>query len=698
MSAAGREIVLSGGGEMGALMRSIDWSETAVGAVELWPQSLKTALSILLDTGFPMYIAWGRDYTQFYNDGYRPILGSTKHPAAMGISTRETFAEIWQIIGPMFDGVMEGRATTLLDFLLPLERHGFTEECYFIFSYSPIREEGHRVGGVLVTVTETTARVLGERRLKITQALAAETRDALTVSEACEIAGRVLARDAADLPSARIYLLAWDGQEATLAATCGTELAVDTLPAVIRLADGPLATIVDEGRLAVLGGSGSDSLAGCRVAVPITRQGADRPVGILIARTSGRLLLDDAYRDFLSLLASQIGTAIAGAQALEEAQTRADALAALDRAKTAFFNNVSHEFRTPLTLMLGPTEEALASPERALQGDDLEMVHRNELRLLKLVNALLDFSRLEAGRVTATFQPTNLAALTADLASLFRSATERAGVQLIVSCPPLPSPVYVDPEMWEKIVLNLLSNAFKFTFQGSITVELVAGGTSAELRVHDTGVGIAPQDLDRVFERFHRIERSAARTHEGSGIGLALVRELAALHGGTVAASSEPAVGSLFTVRVPFGVAHLPADRVASLSTVGETRPVSGGAAPYVEEALRWLPGPAVVAATSTLPLDAGAPTVLIADDNADMRDYLTRLLAPRYHIVAAADGTAALDLARRQRPDAIVSDVMMPGLDGIQLVAAVRDDERTRGVPIILLSARAGEEARIEG
>ncbi len=481
-----RNTVLSGGGEMGALMRSIDWSKTAVGPVERWPQSLRTALSILLETGFPMYIAWGESYTQFYNDGYRPILGSTKHPMAMGISTRETFAEIWTIIGPMFQGVMEGRPTTLVDFLLPLDRHGFTEECYFIFSYSPIREESGRVGGVLVTVTETTQRLLGERRLKTTQALAAETRDARTVKDACLIAGRVLAGNAADLPFARIYLIADDRREATLASACGVAPLAPDLPETIRLETGPFAGMMRPGRPQVLDISlgldaaptpaSSTAGAGRLLALPITRQGADHPMGILVAGTSPRLMLDDGYRGFLSLVASQIGTAIAAAQALQEAQARAEALAELDRAKTAFFSNVSHEFRTPLTLMLGPTEEALASPERALRGTDLETVHRNERRLLKLVNTLLDFSRIEAGRVNARFEPTDLAALTTDLASAFRSATERAGLRLIVDCPPLPAPVYVDREMWEKIVLNLLSNAFKFTFQGSIAVELEPDG------------------------------------------------------------------------------------------------------------------------------------------------------------------------------------------------------------------------------
>ena len=285
---------------MGALMRSIDWSKTAVGPVHTWPQSLRTALSILLETGFPMYIAWGREFTQFYNDGYRPILGSTKHPTAMGISTRETFAEIWDIIGPMFDGVMEGRPTTLVDFMLPLDRHGFTEECYFIFSYSPIREESGGVGGVLVTVTETTQRVLSERRLETTQALAADTRSARTVQEACEIAGRVLAGNAEDLPFSRIYVFADDRDAAVLTAACGDAPAGFALPAVLPVDAQPLARVLASGRMEILDDSRRI------VELPIVTQGVGRPVGLLVAGTSPRLLLDDGYQGFLGLVASQI--------------------------------------------------------------------------------------------------------------------------------------------------------------------------------------------------------------------------------------------------------------------------------------------------------------------------------------------------------------------------------------------------------
>ena len=692
LAAAG---VLAGGGEMGALMRSIDWSRTPVGPVSSWPQSLRTALSILLETGFPMYIAWGADFTQFYNDGYRPILGSTKHPAAMGIGTRQTFAEIWEIIGPMFEGVMRGTPVTVDDFMLPLDRHGFPEECYFVFSYSPIREEGGNVGGVLVTVTETTERVLGARRLRTLQELSALTQEAGSPEAACGSAMEALAKNPADLPFALLYLVSEDGRQARLASRTGAE--AEMAPGAIELSPGK-----DAWREL------TERLGGRVLALPVARPGESRPAGMLLAATSPRLKLDAKYRSFLELASGQIATAIASARALEEAKARAHALAEIDRAKTAFFSNVSHEFRTPLTLLLGPAREALANAD-ALPAEDVQrwqLVERNGQRLLKLVNTLLDFSRIEAGRVQAAYEPTDLALLTGDLASVFQSAIESAGLRLRVEIEPLGEAVYVDREMWEKIVLNLLSNALKFTFEGEIRIALRRNGDRAELEVRDTGTGIPAHELPLIFDRFHRVQGARARTHEGTGIGLALVQELIRLHGGEVRVESSVGKGTTFALTVPFGSQHLPKERIPA----GARASTALGADPFVAEAMRWGDEPSAgeqPLLARRLPPDtlARAPDghssnarLLIADDNADMRGYMQRLLSSRYQVEAAVDGAAALDAARRHPPDLILSDVMMPRLDGFGLLAALRSEEATASIPVVLISARAGEEAQVEG
>ncbi len=264
-------------------------------------------------------------------------------------------------------------------------------------------------------------------------------------------------------------------------------------------------------------------------------------------------------------------------------------LARLDELKTQFFANISHEFRTPLTLLMGPLDDVIAQPDalKPMDRERLELAQRNAVRLLKLVNTLLDFARIEAGRLQASYEPTDLAALTADLAAVFRSAIERAGMALIIDCPPIGTPVHVDREMWEKIVLNLLSNAFKFTFEGSITVAMRQIGDAAVLSVADTGTGIPEGELASVFDRFHRVRGARGRSYEGSGIGLALVQELARLHGGTVQVESEVDRGSRFSVTIPIGVSHLPAERIRAERTLASTG-LDGRA--YVEEVLRWLP------------------------------------------------------------------------------------------------------------
>jgi len=369
---------------------------------------------------------------------------------------------------------------------------------------------------------------------------------------------------------------------------------------------------------------------------------------------------------------------------------------------------VSHELRTPLTLILGPIEDALTS-QSPPSPRNLELLHRNALRLLKLVNGLLDFVRIEVGKLRASFEATDLPLLTTQLASVFRSAVERAGLKLIVDCTPLPEPVYVDREMWEKIVLNLISNAFKSTFEGEIRVRLRSAGEQVSVSVSDTGTGISESDLPNLFQRFSRIDGVRRRSHEGSGIGLALVQELVELHGGEIDVKSTIGVGTEFTVTLPFGQKHLSKGRVVSGGVT--TSPLQGSAIAYVQEAMSWL-GDAdhlkgkvapAAAGDEARPLAHGdsterKPVILLADDNADMREYVSGLLGGRFQLIEAGTGKAALAEAQKLLPDLVLTDVMMPEMDGFALLAALRKNAATRTVPVVMLSARAGEEARIEG
>jgi signal transduction histidine kinase len=704
---------------MAHLIRTRDWSKTPLGPVESWPQSLRTAVSICLGSRHPIVLWWGPERWMFYNDAYRPMLGEKKHPQFLGASGQACWAEIWNVIGPMMDQVVEtGEATWSEDLFLLMQRHGYLEETYFTFSYSPIRDEAGKPRGIFNACSETTARVLGERRMRTLREMTVEARSA---GEAARVCGEILGRNARDVPLALVYLLDEDGARFRLAGHAGLEPGAPASPLVVEAAQAeasgwPLASVARQGRVELvehlperfdgLPKQPWDEPAQQAMLLPIARAGSQQAAGVLVLGISPQRAFDDAYRAFFELAASHVATAVSNARAYEEERQRAEKLAELDRAKTAFFSNVSHEFRTPLTLILGPLEDALDGPAKALQGQDLEAVNRSALRLLRLVNSLLDFSRIEAGRTQVSFEPTDLALLTAGLAGSFQSLVETAGLELVVDCPALPEPAYVDRSQWERIVLNLVSNAFKFTFDGEIAVRLRAREGFVQLSVSDTGTGIPADELPKIFDRFHRVEGARGRSYEGTGIGLAMVQELARQHGGTVRAESVLGKGSTFIVEIPLGTGHLSKDRFSS-RPAPET---AGDAAPYLLEASRWgAPadgGPGVLAKgdARSLPLGespvaaASAARILVADDNADMRAYLARLLAARWNVTAVEDGQAAFDAALRSPPDLVLSDVMMPRMDGIRLLQALRGDSRTSTIPIVLLSARAGEESVVAG
>ncbi|HEX4179506.1 MAG TPA: ATP-binding protein [Caulobacteraceae bacterium] len=702
--------VFQGGGEMGALMRAYDWAATPLGRPQDWPRSLQSIVRMMLTSRYQMWMAWGEDLTFFCNDAYSPTLG-IKHPWALGQSARQVWAEIWPEIGPLIDHVLgSGEATYSEGMLLFLERSGFPEETYHTFSYSPLFDDAGVIAGMFCVVVEETDRVINERRLDTLRKLGSAMAVARTEAALFSAVEAELAQNLADLPFTLTYLFDEDRLAARLAACSG--VAAGAAIAAPVLAEGglfwPLAAAPRPGApvvVADLARHFGDVPKGAwdkppekALLFPIAQPGQETAAGFLVVGLNPYRAAGKGYDGFVELLAGQIAGALASARAYEAERRRAEALAEIDRAKTAFFSNVSHEFRTPLTLMLGPLEEVLAGEATPEARGQIELAHRSGVRLLRLVNSLLDFSRIEAGRVRAAFVPTDFAAFNGEIASSFRSTMERAGLALVIRAEAVPDPVFLDREMWEKVLLNLLSNAFKFTFEGTVTVEtgLSADGRSAQVSVSDTGIGVEADQLPRLFERFHRIEGARGRSFEGSGIGLALVQELVKLHGGDIAVDSTPGRGTRFMISLPLGPGHLPADQVRRRAPAAEP----GHAAAMVEEAARWLPEGEILPETAPMaPMAEPGSRILLADDNADMRGYVRRLLeAQGYSVEAVGDGQAALDAARARTPDLILSDVMMPVLDGFGLLRAVRGDPALAGAPVVLLSARAGEEAKVEG
>jgi PAS domain S-box-containing protein len=704
----GTSEVFRGGGTVGDALARVDWSSTPLGQPEQWPRELSAVVRMLLLSRFSMWMAWGPELTFFCNDAYRRDTLGKKYPWALGRPAREVWAEIWPEIGPRIDSVLTtGEATWDEGLLLFLQRSGYREETYHTFSYSPLRSDDGGVAGMLCVVTEDTGRVIGQRHLVTLSGLGTALGGARTEDEVVQSAAARLSGDVRSLPFSLVYLVDPTGETARLAAAGGVP---EGAPVGVRLLE-----LDDEGSWpvkAVLDGRsvlvedlalrfpdvprGAWEHPPTQAYVVPFRQQADADVsGFLVAGLNPYRPFDDGYRAFVELVAGQVGAGVASARAYETERHRAERLAELDRAKTAFFTNVSHEFRTPLTLLLGPAADALHDTEHPLPAahrERLEIIARNGTRLLKLVNDLLDFSRLESGKLAGRFEPVDLAKETVELADAFADAVRRTGLALTVDAPPLDVPVWVDRDLWSKIVLNLLSNALKFTPSGGITVSLRRLQTTVELAVSDTGIGIAAGDLDRVFDRFTRVEDAGSRTHEGSGIGLALVTELVELHGGTVRASSVPGEGSTFTVSVPLGSLHLPEEQLAAGADV------SGAAervAAFVAEADRWQVHSTAEAAS---PGDEDVARILVVDDNPDMRDYVAGLLQRDFVVRTAPDGIEGLEAARREPPDLVLTDVMMPRLDGFGLLAELRRDPSTARVPVIMLSARAGEDATVEG
>ena len=588
---------LAGGGEMGALIRSMDWSRTPLGPIQGWPQSLKTSVSLCLSSTFPILIAWGPHDIQIYNDAYRPICGDL-HPRAMGGAFKEIWAAALPVVGDKFDRAHKGEGTYIRDQRMFLDRNGYLEEAFMTFSFSPIRDESGEVGGIFHPITESTTAVLNARRTQLLRDLSGAIGDARTVDDLANDLARQHETMLPDLPFLLLYGFDADSGQLQLCGGAGLDAHPHMAPVVCPPDDScwPFASAARaraaqrvDGLRARFGETPCgpyDATPNSAMVLPITMPGQQELFGFVVAGVSAARALDADYLNFYDMLGAAVNTAVGNIVAYEKEQRRAEELAQIDRAKTAFFSNVSHEFRTPLTLILGPLDDALsdaAEPLGPVQRRRIDVTHRNALRLLKLVNSLLDFSRIEAGRVQASYERLDLSRLTADLASVFESAMAKGGLSYTVDLDDLGEDVWVDRDMWEKIVFNLLSNAFKFTLHGGVRVSLRRHDGMVRLSVTDTGSGIPEAELPRVFERFHRIEGTPGRTFEGTGIGLALIQELVRLHGGRIAVHSVLKEGTRFDVDLPFGHDHLPDARIMRadpIAAAADAQPAGPASAP----------------------------------------------------------------------------------------------------------------------
>jgi signal transduction histidine kinase len=579
------------------------------------------------------------------------------------------------------------------------------EEVYWTYSFSPVYDDNDAIGGVLVTVSETTQQVIGERQLLLLKELAAKTLHGRTVTDACTMALEALNTNKKDIPFSLLYLTDDTYENVERVAytgftgneyQAGKSFPIDDTVwpfATIMKTGSPL--IIETGALPRASETSWPGSPAKSVVLPLPVAGHSTTRGFIIMGLNPMRLYDENYYSFTNLIANHISSAIANAEVYENERRKSESLAEIDRAKTIFFSNVSHELRTPLTLMLGPLHELLNDKKAAPYRDVINMAYRNGIRLQKLVNGLLDFSRIEAGRFEAAYYPTNLGNYTMDLASNFRAAIEKAGIKFTVVTTPTREKIYIDPGMWEKIVFNLLSNAFKFTFEGEIKVEVKEDAHNAYLIVSDTGTGIAQEDLSAIFTRFKRIEGAKSRSIEGSGIGLSLVYELVKLHDGTIDVQSQVNKGATFTVAIPKGNRHLPAGQVQDAAV--ENR--YGEFEAYVQEAERWVNDLQSLPEQQATPVSTGKekkPRIVVTDDNTDMRRYIQRLLSARFEVVCVPDGQAALEAIYKEHTDMLITDYMMPGMDGFELLKILKSGQDTARIPVIILSARADEQARL--
>jgi signal transduction histidine kinase/CheY-like chemotaxis protein len=644
---------LSGGGEMGALMRAHDWSRSSLGPPSGWPQSLRTAVRLILNTGHPMYIWWGPELACLYNDAYSRSIGPERHPVSLGRPGREVWAEIWDVIGPQIAQVLSGGGATWNEnHLVPITRHGRREEVYWTYSYSPIDEPSapHGIGGVLVVCTETTEQVKAVRQLTFERDQVAQMFEQ-TPSFMAFLQGpehRFELANAAYLDLVK--------NRAVLGKTVADALPETVHQGFVEMLDRVFA-------------SGEPLIARRAKYMQASPIGDD-----------GERSLDFVYQPIKDVTGKVTGIFVEGSDVTEQSRTDAALrvsetrfrelaleLADANRLKDEFLATLAHELRNPLA----PIRNALALLERAPAGGPVatgarEVIERQLAQMVRLVDDLLDLSRVSRGLIELRRTRLALTEIVRGAVETSRPIIDQYEHTLAITLPPDELFVDADPTRLVQIVSNLLNNAAKFTPRGGrIELRLDREGNGVALSVCDNGVGIPPEMLGRIFDLFTQVDRSHAHVGGGLGIGLTLVRRLVEMHGGRIEARSQgPGHGSEFVVHLPLSAVEAKRDD-ASAEVKGAV---------------------------------AKRRRILVADDNVDAAETLSMVLELIGHETRTAyDGEQALQVAREFHPDAMVVDIAMPKLSGHDLARRVREESWGRGVLLIASSGWGQDESKRE-
>ncbi|WWC68787.1 uncharacterized protein I206_102722 [Kwoniella pini CBS 10737] len=753
------------------MVESIDWSKTPLGDRSIWKDVIDPILSITFESKSSDCVWLGPDLRLIYNKGYSQLLD---HPKSMGAPAEEVWAAVWDTIEPHVRLCMSGTPVFKDNDPIFWRRYGnnVLMEHYHSWRYVPIAGKDGSILGIFNQSTETTEKVLQDRRLTSSRDLSERMLIVRSMDEYFPALSEVLEENPKDAPFFMCYKIQQiesNANHVQIEATLQTKVGVPeghpsvherlsfTLPPtrtkanfgpnVDRMSSPTLSAISalssGSGRICHVTSDGHqwpilkalttrqcvivddcseliegfeirqwDELPFAAIVIPICSDGSiEVPDAVMVMGLNVRRPFDTEYDEWIHAIRSQLVSSLSTVKAAEAEQRMEEDNARMERAKAAWFRGAAHDLRSPLTLIAGPLSDLLDDNPTATQRAALTTAQRNIDRLMRLVNALMDFSRLEAGRMAGRFLPTDLGEFILELAALFRPAVERLGIQYTIDVEPSDQLVYIDPTLFETVLSNIIGNALKYTEQGSITVQL-RYTDHAEISVVDTGVGIPEDEIPLVTEWYHRATTAVHAGTQGSGLGLALAKELLRLHAGDLTVTSKVATspnqshGSTFTARIPLSFRPAPPTSSASPDTFGNY-----GKA-VANEAMRWTKeGDAETSsegAATDSAIGSGSKfsdgflfektdTILLVEDNADMRRYIKQIFDSFCTVIEATNGQQALEMAISNPPSLILSDMLMPKMNGLDLLQEIRNHPNTKIVPMVLLSAIAGDESRVE-